>query len=267
MPDMPDITDIPHQNTTRSPVIWDDGASWVIVCFQEAALKAMPEWMGMVTGCLLVPSRKSAASGRNSRGTGNMRDEGYLEAFASGFRTLDTAPERGRQRPFVRAKVGDPGKAIITSNRPVEVLKHFHKSISYPCSGKRDCPLCLLHISKRFFAYLAGLTKQNKEECFIEMTKNCVLSCRQLIDTKCDLRGSNITLYRKGTTEHAPVQAEVTSFYTGQALERLPQPFDLVRALLEVWGNPFELARQIGGKTYGEGEQEQSGEREEKGSR
>lgn len=213
-------------------------------------MKALPERKGKVTGCFAGAFQEGAARERASEGTGNMRDEGYLEQFRTGFHVLDTAPERGKQRPFVRAKVGDPGKAIITSSRPVEVKKHFHKNISYPCSGQKDCPLCLLHINRRFFAYLAGLTKANKEECFIEMTKNCVLSSRMLVDPKCDLRGCNIVLSRCGSSEYAPVRADVQSFITGPSLDKLQQPFDLVAALLEVWGNPYDLARVLGGKTY-----------------
>lgn len=170
-----------------------------------------------------------------------------VAALRGAFSTSISPPPTEPLYPFVRAKVGDPGRALITSEKIVEAIKHFIHGKSYPCTRKRDCPLCVRRFAKRPFYYLAGLTDKGNKPCFIELTPNAISTNRLLREQKVSLRGYKITLIRQKGFDKGAVVAQLEAYCTGPRLLKLAQPFDLIGALLKAWGNPFDLVAELEG--------------------
>lgn len=176
-------------------------------------------------------------------------DRSYQEEFRAAFSAPQLPGPAKPTYPIVRAKPGDPGIAFITSPHAIEVHKHFRSGVSYPCNRTKHCPLCVRRWSKRPMFYLCGLTSGRKHvPCIIELTEGALRSCPVLADPKTDLRGMKITLTKEGDSKFAPVTATVQRLDANGKPMRVPDPFALEFALLNLWGNPYEIIDTDSGK-------------------
>lgn len=178
-----------------------------------------------------------------------MSDPGFDRAFGE-----DCVPvPRKKKFDIISPKPQTEVKAQITSERPTATYSHFCNKITYPCSrDPRSCPFCAKKIDPRWKAYLAGISIVTGKAVLIEITQGAAFECQPIRDPSVCLRSKIITLYRRGKAPNSPVFCRLEDATGHLARFTLPQPFDVRRAILDMWGNPFTVYNPATGKVEDE---------------
>jgi len=152
-----------------------------------------------------------------------------------GINWNDDGPSRiDHYIPIVSPRPHQKLVCVITSNAWVGCYTHFFNNRTHPCRDSMNhCEGCQRRHARRWKAYLCGIMVPGGRHVIIEMTVNALDSCHGLRHDRNQLRGKKITLWRRGDSRNAPVQALLE---TMKGIDGLPQPFDLQDALCRVWG-------------------------------
>lgn len=147
---------------------------------------------------------------------------------------IPRVPAAKKMIPIVRPKPGTPFTFIVLSETMLSLNKHYMPRRTIPCTGIREtCEGCQGKLPFRWYGYLACCGAMDRLLCIAEVTGGAADSCPTLTNKKVNLRGSRLTLRRRGQAANSPILAELLP---GRDAANIPACFDLKEQLLLIWG-------------------------------
>lgn len=147
--------------------------------------------------------------------------------------------------PIVRATVGTTQHFVILSDALVGVWTHYHMLRTIPCIGRRTGCICsTVQLAKRWTGYLACWWPQQGRQCLVEVTIDCHRNAPKLFAPGRNLRGTAIGLFRLVQRANGPVRMYEEGKMSGDELEKVGPPVDVMRCLYATWGySPDDIGK------------------------
>lgn len=157
--------------------------------------------------------------------------------------------ERRKFYKIVSPKPGLEVEALITSSEVLISHTHFQEEQTFACTRcPTTCPFCKAGVRPRMKGYVCGVEPTSGKHVIIELTANTLYSVSRLCDRTQSLRGLFIRLFRRGKAKNSPVSAVLDANSHPGVRRNLPDPFDLKKALLDMWCLPTELVNVTTGE-------------------
>lgn len=154
-------------------------------------------------------------------------------------------PLPAQRKKFYRISSPKPGQeveALITSSEVLISYTHFQQEQTFACTRcPSSCPFCKAGVQPRMKGYVCGVDPTSGKAIIVELTANTLYAVPRLCDRTQSLRGLFIRLFRRGKAKNSPVTAVLDANSHPGVRRNLPEPFDLKRALLDMWAIPTEI--------------------------
>lgn len=149
----------------------------------------------------------------------------------------DEAPDDAA-RPGLRL-IRTPGKekleGVITTTRMVGCFTHFWNRRTLP-HDEVFCEACQANNPKRWHGWVGLWLPRLKEQAIFEMPAQATLVLKKYFAAEKTLRGARLAAWRPSQTDNGRVTLRVERW--AQTLDELPHEFDLIGALVTIWGLP-----------------------------